>query len=85
MGCPQVGEPRGSRWQLCPTFLSQDNFYLFIESGNIIYIYIYYTYIYMYTYKLFILDWDTADEQRHDSFRGTAKRRPHVHFLRLAC
>ena len=27
----------------------------------------------MYTYKLFILDWDTADEQRHDSFRGTAK------------
>ena len=33
----------------------------------------------MYTYKLFILDWDTADEQRHDSFRGTAKRLGHTY------
>ena len=38
-GCPQKGEPSGSRCNFVPRFCAQIYFYLFIESANIIYIY----------------------------------------------
>ena len=38
----------------------------------------FYLYIYIY-FKLFILYWDIADEQCHDSFRGTVKRLSHAY------